>query len=68
MIISQQQRGLVAAGHSVMLWNHNPAQPYQVGQIEMIEGLNLTVTGTALVGLDGNRYQRVTVVLSEIQP
>lgn len=68
MIISQQQRDLLAIGHSVMLWNHNPDQPYENGQIEMIKGLSLVVTGTAIVGLDGRQYQRVTVVLSEIQP
>lgn len=67
MIISQQQRGLLAAGHSVMLWNHKPDQPYQVGQTEMIEGLNIIVTGTAVVGLDGRQYQRVTVKRVAVQ-
>ena len=61
MIISKQNRQLLAAGNHIILWDADLSQPYEIDQPEFIEGIPLVVTGHAVVRIAGQDWQRVTV-------
>lgn len=61
MIISLQNRQLLADGGHVILWNPDLSDLYEIGQPESIEGIPLVVTNAAITHVGGQDWQRVTV-------
>lgn len=61
MIISPQNRQLLAAGGHVILWNPDLSDLYEIDQPESIEGIALVVTDAAITHVGGHHWQRVTV-------
>lgn len=61
MIISPQNRQLLADGGHLLLWNGDLSDLYQVGDPEFIEGIPLVVTDADIAHVAGQDWQRVTV-------